>query len=90
MGITYALYFTPQAQKDSVAIARAGLKKKTQRLLAIIQKDPYQFPPRYELLKGDLKSAVSRRINLQHRLVYQVFEAEQVIKILRMWTHYGD
>ena len=90
MGMTYVLYFTPQAEKDSIVLAQAGLKKKVQHLLAIIQRDPYQFPPRYELLKGDLKGAVSRRINLRHRLVYQVLEDEKAIKILRMWTHYGD
>lgn len=86
----YSLYYTRQAQKDSARINQAGLKNKTIKLLKMIQADPYKFPPRYELLKGDLKGAVSRRINLQHRLVYQVLEDVKAIKVLRMWTHYGE
>ncbi|MEK6557880.1 MAG: Txe/YoeB family addiction module toxin [Candidatus Margulisiibacteriota bacterium] len=86
----YNLYYTSQAQKDSARISQAGLRKKTIKLLEMIQADPYRFPPRYEMLKGDLKGAVSRRINLQHRLVYQVLEEDKAIKVLRMWTHYGE
>ncbi|MEP5763605.1 MAG: Txe/YoeB family addiction module toxin [Halieaceae bacterium] len=84
----WALYFTKQAQKDSRKLASSGLKAKAQELLEIIQSDPYQNPPPYEKLVGDLAGAYSRRINIQHRLVYQVLEDEKAVKVLRLWTHY--
>jgi toxin YoeB len=84
----WQLYFTKQAAKDAKKIAASGLKEKTKELLDILQNNPYQTPPPYEKLVGDLTSAYSRRINIQHRLVYQIVEQEQAIKVLRMWTHY--
>lgn len=84
----WQLYFTKQAQKDAKKLASSGLKEKAQALLALIEKDPFQNPPPFERLVGDLAGAYSRRINIQHRLVYQVLESERAIKVLRMWTHY--
>ena len=84
----WQLYYTKQAQKDARKLASSGLKNKAQELLAIIQADPYQNPPPYEKLVGDLSCAYSRRINIQHRLVYQVLEKEKSIKVLRLWSHY--
>jgi toxin YoeB len=78
----------PRAQKDAKRLAAAGLRPKAERLLAILRNNPYQTPPPYEKLVGDLAGAYSRRINIQHRLVYQVCEAVQVVKVLWMWTHY--
>ena len=86
--VTWRLVYTRQAQKDARKLAASGLKEKAQALLGIIQKDPFQNPPPYEKLVGDLAGALSRRINIQHRLVYQVLESEQVVKVLRLWTHY--
>jgi Txe/YoeB family toxin of toxin-antitoxin system len=80
--------FTCQAQKDAQRIAAAGLRAKTEPLLDLLRKDPFRSPPRSAELVGDLAGAYSRRINLQHRLVYQVIEDEHTVKILRMWTHY--
>ncbi|MGI0482748.1 Txe/YoeB family addiction module toxin [Geminocystis sp. CENA526] len=77
-----------QAQKDAKKLSSSGLKQKTLTLIEIIVNDPYQYPPEYELLKGDMKELISRRINKQHRLVYEVIEQEKLIKIYRMWTHY--
>jgi Txe/YoeB family toxin of toxin-antitoxin system len=77
-----------QAQKDAKKLSSSGLKQKTLKLIEIIRNNPYQYPPEYELLKGDMKGLVSRRINKQHRLVYEVIEQEKLIKIYRMWTHY--
>ena len=82
------LYFTNQAQKDARKLTSAGLKEKAQSLLDVIKKNPYQNPPPYEKLLGDLSGAYSRRINIQHRLVYQVLESEKAVKVLRLWTHY--
>ncbi len=82
------IYYTKQAKKDAKKLASAGLKNKALELLATIQENPYQNPPPYEKLVGDLSGAYSRRINIQHRLVYQVLEEERAIKILRLWTHY--
>ena len=82
------LYFTKRAQKDAKKIAAAGLKNKTKQLLEIIRENPFQNPPPYEKLVGDLAGAYSRRINIQHRLVYQVYEKEKIVRVLRMWTHY--
>lgn len=86
--MTWETVFTKQAQKDAKNLARAGLKAKAQKLLEIIREDPFQSPPPYEKLIGDLSGAYSRRINIQHRLVYQVYQQERIIKVLRLWTHY--
>ncbi len=86
--MTWRLVFTRQAQKDAKKLASTGLKQKAQVLLTLLQDDPFQKPPPYEKLVGDLAGAYSRRINIQHRLVYQVLEQEGIIKVLRMWTHY--
>ncbi len=86
--MTWRLVYTRQAQKDARKLAASGLKEKAQALLGIIQQDPFRNPPPYEKLVGDLAGALSRRINIQHRLVYQVLESEQVVKVLRLWTHY--
>lgn len=82
----YRLYFTKQAQKDALKIKQSGMKPQVEKLLALIAKKPFHTPPPVEKLLGDLAGAYSRRINLQHRLVYQ--EKEKAIKIIRMWTHY--
>jgi Txe/YoeB family toxin of toxin-antitoxin system len=86
--MTWSLLFTKQAQKDAKKIEQVGLRKKVQRLLDILAENPFQNSPPYEKLIGDLDGAYSRRINVQHRLVYQVLEEQNTIKILRMWTHY--
>ena len=84
----YKLLFSSQAKKDAKNLSKSGLKQKTEFLLDIIEQDPFQYPPKYEFLTGTLKGKISRRINKQHRLVYEVFKDEKVIKIYRMWTHY--
>ncbi|MGY6274604.1 Txe/YoeB family addiction module toxin [Methylomonas sp. MgM2] len=84
----YKLYFTQRAKKDAKLIKASNLQNKTQALLDLITQDPYAYPPEFEFLKGDLKGAISRRINKQHRLVYEVLENEQAIKVIMMWTHY--
>ena len=86
--VTWTLHYTKQAQKDAKKLASSGLKGKAQTLLALLETDPFQNPPPFEKLVGDLSGAYSRRINIQHRLVYQVLEAEKAVKILRLWTHY--
>ncbi|MES9833447.1 MAG: Txe/YoeB family addiction module toxin [Candidatus Thiodiazotropha sp. DIVDIV] len=86
--MSWELLYTKQAQKDAKKLSASGLKKKAQALLEIFKEDPYQNPLPYEKLVGDLSGAYSRRINIQHRLVYQAFEEERVIKISRLWTHY--
>jgi len=86
--VTWTLHYTKQAQKDAKKLASSGLKAKAQALLAILEKYPWQNPPPFEKLVGDLSGAYSRRINIQHRLVYQVMEAEKAVKVLRLWTHY--
>ena len=86
--MTWTLHYTRQAQKDAKKLASSGLKSKAQALLVILEKGPWQNPPPVEKLVGDLSGAYSRRINIQHRLVYQVLEAEKAVKILRLWTHY--
>ena len=88
--VRWQLKFTKQAQKDAKKIAAAGLKSKTQQLLEILKRDPFTNLPGYEKLQGDLKGAYSRRINLQHRLVYEVIDSKNIIKIIRMWSHYGE
>ncbi len=82
------MYFTRQAKKDARKLAAAGLKEKAQALLAILQENPYQTPPPYEKLLGDLTGTYSRRINIQHRLVYQVLDDKKAVKVIRFWTHY--
>ena len=86
--MTWELYFTRQARRDAKKLAAAGLKARAQDLLAILEADPYRNPPPLEKLVGDLSGAYSRRINIQHRLVYQVLEEERAVKVLRLWTHY--
>ncbi len=86
--MSWRLLYTKTAQKDAKKLAAAGLKSKAQALLEILEQDPYRTPPPFEKLVGDLTGAYSRRINIQHRLVYQVLEKERIVKILRMWTHY--
>ncbi len=84
----YQLLYTKAAQKDAKNLKAAGLKDKALQLLAIVSENPFQNPPPYEKLIGDLAGAYSRRINIQHRLVYQVLEDEKIVKVLRLWTHY--
>jgi toxin YoeB len=86
--VTWTIVFTKQAQKDSRKLASSGLKPKAQRLLEILEANPYQNPPPYEKLVGDLSGACSRRINIQHRLVYQVMPDIRTVKVIKMWTHY--
>ena len=86
--VSYKLVYTRQARKDAKKLAAAGLRPQAERLLEILAHNPYQTQPRYEKLLGDLAGAYSRRINIQHRLVYQVLEKDKVVKVLRMWTHY--
>ena len=85
---TWQVVFTKQAEKDAQRIVRAGLKAKAQKLLEILEKDPFTNPPPFEKLIGDLDGAYSRRINIQHRLVYQVYKSSRTVKVIRMWTHY--
>jgi Txe/YoeB family toxin of toxin-antitoxin system len=86
--VSWTLVYTKRSQKDSKKIAASGLKEKTQKLLEILKQNPFQNPPPYEKLSGDLLGAYSRRINIQHRLVYQVLEPDKVVKVIRMWSHY--
>lgn len=86
--MSYRLVYTKQAQRDAKKISASGLQGNVVKLLKVLEKSPFQSPPRFEKLLGDLQGAYSRRINIQHRLVYQVLEKERVVKILRMWTHY--
>ena len=88
--MSWKLKYTKQAQKDSLKLASAGLKGKAEKLLAVLALNPYLSPPSFEKLKGTSSPIYSRRINIQHRLVYQVFEDKHLVKVLRMWTHYGD
>jgi len=84
----WQIYYTKQAKKDAKKLASAGLKAKAKTLLEVMEANPYKIPPPYEKLVGDLDGAFSRRINIQHRLVYQVLESENAIKVLRLWSHY--
>jgi toxin YoeB len=86
--VKYTIYYTKQAVKDAKKVQQSGLKDKAMQMLELIAVNPFQNPPPDEKLVGDLSGALSRRINIQHRLVYQVLESERSIKILRMWTHY--
>jgi len=86
--VSWRLVFTRQAKRDAKKLARSGLRPQAERLLAVLRENPYQAPPPYEKLGGDLAGACSRRINIQHRLVYQVLDDIQTVKVIRMWTHY--
>ncbi|AEG31666.1 Txe/YoeB family addiction module toxin [Thiomicrospira cyclica] len=86
--MSWKLVYTKQAVKDAKKLSASGLKSKAQALLELIQQDPFVTPPRFEKLVGDLAGAYSRRINIQHRIVYQVLEDEKLIKVIRLWTHY--
>jgi Txe/YoeB family toxin of toxin-antitoxin system len=86
--VIWRLLYTKQAQKDARKLAAAGLRPKAEALLELLREDPFCSPPPFEKLVGDLRGAYSRRINIQHRLVYQVLTDEQAVKVLRMWTHY--
>ena len=87
--MSWTLVYTKQAQRDATKLAASGLKGKAQELLALLEQDPFQRPPPYEKLVGDLSGAYSRRINIQHRLVYQVLADDHGVKVLRLWTHYA-
>ena len=84
----WRIVFAKQAQKDAKKVAAAGLRSKAESLLNILRENPYQTPPPFEKLIGDLAGAYSRRINIQHRLVYEILDKEKVVKVIRMWTHY--
>lgn len=84
----WKLIYTKKAQKDARKLTQSGLKKKASIILDILAQNPYSTPPSYEKLVGDLTGAYSRRLNIQHRIVYQVYESDNVVKIIRMWTHY--
>ena len=86
--VNWTLVYTSQARKDAKKLASSGLKPQAERLLAVLAKDSYQTPPPFEKLVGNLAGACSRRINIQHRLVYQVLDGIKTVKIVRMWTHY--
>lgn len=86
--MSWNLFYTKNAQKDAKKITASGLKNKTKKLLDILKQNPYQNPPPFEKLVGDLKGSYSRRINIQHRLVYCIIEQEKTVKVLRLWTHY--
>jgi Txe/YoeB family toxin of toxin-antitoxin system len=86
--VSWEVVFSRHALKDAKKLSAAGLKTKAQELLAVLAADPFQSPPPYEKLVGDLAGAYSRRINIQHRLVYEVFTKERTVRVLRMWTHY--
>ncbi|MBQ0162367.1 MAG: Txe/YoeB family addiction module toxin [Treponema sp.] len=84
----WTVVYSNQAAKDSKKIEQSNLKDATKKLIEVIKNDPFQIPPPYEKLMGDLTGKYSRRINIQHRLVYEVFETEHIVRVLRMWTHY--
>jgi Txe/YoeB family toxin of toxin-antitoxin system len=86
--VKWQVVFAKQALKDARKLSGAGLKEKAQALLAVLAREPFQNPPPYEKLVGDLEGVYSRRINIQHRLVYEVFKKERMVRVLRMWTHY--
>ena len=88
MGLVYKIVYRKQAEKDIQKLKENGLSQKARTLVEIIEKNPFQNPPPYEKLMGDLQGAYSRRINIQHRIVYQIFEEQKIVKIIRMWTHY--
>jgi Txe/YoeB family toxin of toxin-antitoxin system len=87
--VSWKVVFTKQAQKDAKKISSSGLKSKAEEIIEILRNDPYQTPPPYEKLIGDLSGACSRRLNIQHRIVYQIYNDEKIVKVIRMWTLYG-
>jgi toxin YoeB len=86
--VEWKIVYTRQAQRDARKIASAGLRPKAEKVLEVLSRNPYQTPPTFEKLVGDLSGAYSRRINIQHRLVYQILEEQRTVKVIRMWTHY--
>ena len=84
----YSIVYSSQAQKDAKKVDKPGLKNNIENIIEILKRNPYQNPPPYEKLLGDLSGTYSRRINIQHRLIYQIYEKEKIVKIIRMWTHY--
>lgn len=86
--MSYEIVYSRRAQRDAKNLASSNLRSKAEELLTILSEDPFSSPPRWEALRGDLKGCYSRRINVQHRLVYEVFETERIVHVLRMWTHY--
>jgi len=86
--VSWEVVYARHAQKDAQKLAASGLKARAQELLAIVKENPFQNPPPYEKLVGDLSGAYSRRINIQHRLVYEVLQEQRIVKVLRMWSHY--
>ena len=86
--VKYKLVFTKQAQKDAKKISKSGLRTKVEEILNILREDPYKKPPPFEKLIGDLSGTYSRRINIRHRIVYQIYDKEKIVKVIRMWTHY--
>lgn len=88
--MNYEIVYSRQAQKDAKKLAKSNLKEQAEEILAILEEDPFRSPPRWEALRGDLKGCYSRRINIQHRLVYEVLEKQKTVHVLRMWTHYDD
>ncbi|WP_345785748.1 Txe/YoeB family addiction module toxin [Pelagicoccus sp. SDUM812002] len=88
--VSYDIIFSRQAQKDARKLTKSNLKTKASELIEIIKKDPFQSPPRIGVLTGNLEGCYSRRINIQHRLVYEVLEEQNIVHVLRMWSHYGE
>ena len=86
--MSWKLVFTSQARKDAKKVAKSGLRDEAEKILDVLKRNPFETPPPFEKLIGDLTGAYSRRVNIQHRLVYQVFESDRVVKVIRMWTHY--
>ena len=86
--MSWDIVYTKQAQKDAKKLSQSGLKSRAKKLIEVIAENPFQNPPPYEKLVGDLSGTYSRRINIQHRLVYQIYEDEKIVKVIRMWTHY--
>lgn len=86
--MSWKVVFTKQAQKDAIKLSSSGLKSKAQELIELLKHNPYQTPPPYEKLIGDLSGAYSRRLNIQHRIIYQILNDEKIVKVIRMWTHY--
>jgi toxin YoeB len=86
--VSWRLVYTRQAKRDAKKLSRSGLKTQAERLLDLLREDPYRTPPRYERLVGDLTGACSRKINIQHRMVYQILDDIKTVKVIRMWTHY--
>jgi Txe/YoeB family toxin of toxin-antitoxin system len=86
--VSWKVVFTKQAQKDAIKLSASGLKSNAENMIELLKQNPYQTPPPYEKLAGDLSGASSRRLNIQHRLVYQILNDEKIVKVIRMWTHY--